>query len=67
MDGIEPVKIAEGFGVEGKTVTDEAQVGDEISRALELVQREKRPYLLDVRLPLGLPEGGQAATVWELG
>ena len=67
LDGIEPVKIAEGFGVEGKTVTDEAQIGDEISRALELVQREKRPYLLDVRLPLGLPEGGQAATVWELG
>ncbi|NQW16641.1 MAG: thiamine pyrophosphate-binding protein [Chloroflexi bacterium] len=66
LDGIEPVKIAEAYGVEGKTVTDEATVGDEISRALELVEREKRPYLLDVRLPLGLPEGGRAAAPYEL-
>jgi benzoylformate decarboxylase len=66
LDGIDPVRIADGYGVEAKRVDDEATVGDEIDRALEIVEREKRPYLLDVRLPLGLPEGGTGAAPYRL-
>ena len=66
LDGIDPVKIAEGFGVEAMSVGDEARLDDAISNGLKLVEKEQRPFLLDVRLPLGLPEGGRAAVPFQL-
>ena len=66
LDGIDPVSIAEGFGVEAVRVEDEAQVGDAIARGLDTVEGEKRPYLLDVRMPIGLPYGGQPAAPFRL-
>ena len=66
LDGIDPVKIAEGFGVEGEHVQDESKIEDAITRGLELVENERRPYLLNVHLPVGLPAGGQAASPYEL-
>ena len=58
LDGIDPVKIADAFGLEAETVANEDSIQETFDRALTIVQEEKRPYLLDVRLPLGLPEGG---------
>ena len=66
LDRIEPVKIAEGFGVEGKCVDDEGCLKDSIAQGLKVVEGERRPFLLDVRLPLGLPEGGRAAREYRL-
>ena len=60
LDGIDPVKIADAFGMEGERVDDEDKLIQTIQRALEIVTEQNRPYLLDVRLPLGLPEGGVA-------
>jgi benzoylformate decarboxylase len=67
LDGIDPVKIAEGFGVEGAHVQDESHLTDAINRGLKVVEGECRPFLLNVHLPLGLPEGGRAATPFHLG
>ena len=58
LDGIDPVKIADAFGLEGERIEDEGTLNEVIRRALKIVQVENRPYLLDVRLPLGLPNGG---------
>ena len=58
LDGIDPVKIAEAFGLEGERVENEGTLNEVMRRALKIVQDEHRPYLLDVRLPLGLPDGG---------
>ena len=66
LDGIDPVRIAEGFGVEGARVEEEAQAANAIRRGLEIVEVERRPYLLDVRLPIGLPPGGRPATPFRL-
>ena len=66
LDKIEPVTIAEGFGIEGLRVDEEARLKDAIAHGLTAVEGEKRPFLLDVRLPLGVPEGGQAATPFRL-
>tara|TARA_B100000929_G_scaffold290047_1_gene282381 strand:- start:2073 stop:3794 length:1722 start_codon:yes stop_codon:yes gene_type:complete len=60
LDGIDPVKIAEAFGMEGERVDDEDKLNQTIEKALEIVMKQNRPYLLDIRLPLGLPEGGVA-------
>ncbi len=61
LQGMDPAAIAEGFGVEGRRVTDEASAEAVISESLETVEREGRPMLLDVRMPLGIPEGGSVA------
>ena len=66
LDGIDPVQIAAGFGVEGMRVQDESRVEDAIERGLQVVEEEQRPFLLDVHLPLGLPAGGQAAEPFRL-
>ena len=66
LDGIDPVKIAEAFGMEGERVDDEDKLIQTIQRALEIVTEQNRPYLLDVRLPLGLPEGGVAAQQYRM-
>ena len=65
LEGIDPVVIASGFGMDGVTVDDESKVADEIARGLDIVMNEKRPYILDVKLPLGLPQGGTPAEVWK--
>ena len=61
LNGIDPVKIAEGFGMEALCVKDESCVSDSIERGLEIVEQEGRPFLLDVHLPLDLPNNGRAA------
>ena len=66
LDGIDPVQIAAGFGVEGMRVQDESCVEDAIEHGLQVVEEEQRPFLLDVHLPLGLPAGGQAAAPFRL-
>ena len=66
LDKMEPVKIAEGFGMEGLFVDEEARLKDAIAQGLSVVGAEKRPFLLDVRLPLGVPEGGHAASPFRL-
>ena len=66
LDGIDPVQIAAGFGVEGMRVQDESRVEEAIERGLQVVEDEQRPFLLDVHLPLGLPAGGQAAAPFRL-
>jgi thiamine pyrophosphate-dependent acetolactate synthase large subunit-like protein len=66
LDAIDPVKLAEAYGVEGIHVQDEDQVAPAIKRGLYTVEREGRPLLLDVSLPLGLPAGGHAAAPYRL-
>ena len=66
LDGIDPVKLAEGFGVEAMDATDEATISDAIEHGLGVVEREKRPFLLNVHLPLGLPEGGKPGGIYNL-
>ena len=52
--------------MEGERVDDEDKLIQTIQRALEIVTEQNRPYLLDVRLPLGLPEGGVAAQQYRM-
>ena len=66
LDGIDPVKLAEGFGVEAMDATDEATISDAIEHGLGIVERENRPFLLNVHLPLGLPEGGRPGQIYNL-
>ena len=66
LDGIDPVKLAEGFGVEAMDATNEANIGDAIEHGLGVVEREKRPFLLNVHLPLGLPEGGRPGEIYNM-
>ena len=61
LNGIDPVKIADGFGMEAVRVKDESCVAESIKRGLDVVERESRPFLLDVHLPLNLPNNGRAA------
>jgi benzoylformate decarboxylase len=67
LDGIDIIGLAKSFGVEGLRVTDEAKVADEVRRGLDTVEREGRPLVLDVAMPLGLPKGGKAAKQFQLG
>ena len=67
LDNIDIVKLAESFGVEGRAVTDEANVEAAITEGIETVERERRPLLLDVHLPQGLPDGGQPSEPFKLG
>ena len=66
LDNIDPVKLAEGFGVEAMDATDEASIDDAIAHGLRAVETEKRPFLLNVHLPLGLPEGGRPGRIYSL-
>ena len=66
LDNIDPVKLADSFGVEGMHVDDESRVSDAIEHGLKSVENEKRPFLLNVHLPLGLPEGGRPGAPYNL-
>ena len=61
LGDVDIVKVSEGFGVEGIEVREEDGLTEAIVNGLELVEREQRPLLLNVHLPLGLPGGGRAA------
>ena len=67
LENIDPVKISEGFGVEARDVNDEAGVATAIAEGLELVARERRPMLLNVHVPQGLPQGGHATQPYRHG
>ncbi len=66
LDGIDVVGLAESFGVEGIRVDDEAKIEAAVADGLETVEKEGRPLLLDVKMPLGLPAGGKAADQYQL-
>ena len=66
LDNIDPVKLAEGFGVEGMHATDESKITDAIEHGLKTVEEEKRPFLLNVHLPIGLPDGGRPGAPYSL-
>ena len=59
LDNIDPVKLSESFGVEALDATDESSIASAIEHGLKTVEEEKRPFLLNVHLPIGLPEGGR--------
>ena len=59
LDNIDPVKLSESFGVEAMDATDESSIAGAIEHGLKMVEDEKRPFLLNVHLPIGLPEGGR--------
>ena len=67
LDNIDPVKLADSFGVEGMHVYEESRVSDAIKHGLKTVDNETRPFLLNVHLPLGLPEGGHPGAPYDLG
>ena len=66
LDNINPVKLAEGFGVEGMDATDESKIAEAIEHGLKTVEEEKRPFLLDVHFPIGLPAGGRPGAPYSL-
>ena len=66
LDGIDVVGLAESFGVEGIRVDDESRIEAAVADGLETVEKEGRPLLLDVKMPLGLPAGGKAADQYKL-
>ena len=66
LDNIDPVKLAEGFGVEGMHAADESNIAAAIEHGLKTVEEEKRPFLLNVNLPLGLPDGGRPGAPYSL-
>ena len=49
------VQIAAGFGVEGQRVQEESRLDAALAHGLQVVEQEQRPFLLDVRLPMGVP------------
>ncbi|MCH7984576.1 MAG: thiamine pyrophosphate-binding protein, partial [Chloroflexi bacterium] len=60
LDGADIVQLAGAFGVEGRKITDESQIVAAVEESLDTVEREGRPLVLDVKLPLGIPAGGRA-------
>ena len=66
LDNIDPVKLAEGFGVEGMDATDESDIAGAVEHGLKTVEEEKRPFLLNVHLPIGLPAGGRPGAPYSL-
>ena len=66
LDNIDPVKLADGFGVEAMDATDESKIADVIEHGLKTVEEERRPFLLNVHLPIGLPEGGRPGAPYSL-
>ncbi len=66
LAGIDVVNLAQSFGVEAIPVDSESSVKQQVAQAIETVEEEGRPLALDVKLPLGLPAGGQAAPQFRL-
>ena len=66
LDGIDSVKLAEGVGIEGRHVQEESHLAAAIEHGLNVVEGQNRPFLLNIRLSLGLTEGGRAAAQFRL-
>ena len=66
LDKINPATIAKGFGLESETVNNELFLSDAIQRGIEFTKNNNQPYLLNVMLPIGLPDGGKAAQPFKL-
>ena len=66
LDGIDPVQIAAGFGVEGQRVQEESRLDAALAYGLQVVEQEQRPFLLDVRLPMGVPQDGKPSQPFQL-
>ncbi len=66
LDGTDIVKLSESFGVEGIKIESEDAIAGAVEHGLDTVEKEGRPLLLDVRMPLGIPEGGRAAKQFQL-
>ena len=47
LNNIDPVKLAEGFGVEGMHHTEESNIAEAIEHGLKTVEEEKRPFLIE--------------------
>lgn len=67
LSNIDPVKIAAGFGLEARSVQEETELKEALDNGLRVVNDEKRPFLLNVQLPLGLPHGGRSAREYLFG
>ena len=67
LTGMDPTKIAEGFGMEATDLTDESRIADTIAEGLRVVEDERRPFLINAHMPMGLPEGGRPAQQFILG
>ena len=61
LTGMDPSRIAEGFGMEARDLTDESKAAETIAEGLRTVEEERRPLLINARMPMGLPEGGRPA------
>jgi len=61
LGGIDLLQVAAGFGLEGQRVIEESELEAALIHGLTVVNEKRQPYMLDVRLPLGLPSGGQTA------
>ena len=67
LTGMDPTKIAEGFGMEATDLTDESQIAETIARGLRVVEDERRPFLINAHMPMGLPSGGRPARQFAFG
>ena len=67
LTGMDPTKIAEGFGMEATDLTDESQISETIARGLRVVEDERRPFLINAQMPMGLPPGGRPARQFAFG
>jgi len=65
LSNIDPVKVAEGFGLEAMHVQEETKLEAAFAHGLKVVNEEQRPFLLNVQLPLGLPAGGSTAQEYD--
>ena len=66
LDKINPATIAKGFGLESETINQEALLPNAIKKGIEYTKNNNKPYLLNVILPIGLPENGKAAKPFQL-
>lgn len=67
LTGMNPTKIAEGFGMEAVDLTDESKINETIARGLRTVEGERRPFLINAHMPMGLPAGGRPARQFAFG
>lgn len=67
LTGMDPTKIAEGFGMEATDLTDESKITETIARGLRTVEDERRPFLINAHMPMGLPTGGRPARQFVFG
>ena len=54
LTGMDPTRIAEGFGMEAVDLTDESKANDTIAEGLRIVENERRPFLINAHMPMGL-------------